>query len=133
MVEFPLGAKPYLWVSQLILVTPARRKSNGSVGKPAFSRYGIRKDPRQQSTWSGIFFLTASLESAETSSIMPCGKFGAEATNRTVFELMRRATDGMWTLYVGDLQSTRCTFIPKYSPAFKKAACAVLGMILEDD
>lgn len=80
-----------------MLVTPLSLKSKSSVSKPAFSRKGTRKDPRQQSTWSGILRLTASLEREVISSIMPWGKLGAEPTRRTVLLLMRRATDGMWT------------------------------------
>lgn len=87
-----MGAKPYLCVSQLMEVTPLRRKSKGTVSKPAFSRKGRRKEPRQQSTWSGRRFLSASLDSAEMSSMMPCGKLGAEPTRRMVLLLMRRAT-----------------------------------------
>jgi hypothetical protein len=54
----------------------------------------MRKDPRQQSTCRGIFFLIAKRESEVISSIMPWGKFGAEPTRRMVFELIRRETDG---------------------------------------
>lgn len=87
-----MGAKPYLCVSQLIDVTPLSRKSKGVVSKPAFSRNGMRKEPRQQSTCSGRFLLSAILESAEMSSMMPCGKFGAEPTRRMVLRLTRRET-----------------------------------------
>lgn len=50
MMEEPLAAKPYLCVSQDIDVTPSTRKSKGVVGSPAFSRKGMIKLPRQQST-----------------------------------------------------------------------------------
>ncbi len=92
MVELPLGAKPYLCVSQLMEVTPLRRKSKGVVSKPAFSRKGTRKEPRQQSTCRGSCFLRAILERAEMSSMIPCGKLGAEPTRRMVLRLMRRET-----------------------------------------
>jgi hypothetical protein len=41
------------------------------------------------------------------SSIMPCGKFGALPTRRTVLLLRRRATWGMETRYDGAEQGTR--------------------------
>jgi hypothetical protein len=80
-----------------MLVTPLSLKSNNSVSKPAFSRKGTRKDPRQQSTCRGIFLLTASLERPEMSSMIPWGKLGAEPTRITVLLFMRRDTDGRWT------------------------------------
>ena len=65
MQELPLGAKPYLWVSTEMEVTPGERKSkkpsdegeesdeeNGAA-KPALESRGTRKEPRQQSTWRG--------------------------------------------------------------------------------
>src|ERR1700733_5242104 len=89
-VELPLGAKPYLCVSQLMLVTPLSLKSKSSVSKPALSRKGTRNEPRQQSTCRGILRLSASLESADMSSMMPCGKLGADPTMRMVLLLTRR-------------------------------------------
>ena len=91
-MELPFGAKPYLWVSQLMLVTPFNLKSKSSVSKPAFSRKGTRKEPRQQSTCNGILRLMASLERALMSSMIPWGKFGADPTRRTVLLLMSRVT-----------------------------------------
>lgn len=88
----PLGAKPYLCVSQLMEVTPRRRKSKGTVGKPAAERKGTRNEPRQQSTWRGMCRRRASLEREAMSSMMPWGKLGAEPTRRTVLLLMRRET-----------------------------------------
>jgi hypothetical protein len=96
-VELPLGAKPYLCVSHEIDVTPLRRKSKSVVSKPALSRKGTRKEPRQQSTWRGSFFFRARRESEVMSSMMPWGKLGAEPTRRIVLPLMRRATEGMST------------------------------------
>ena len=76
----PLGAKPYLCTSQLILDTPSSRKSNGSVGYPAFSKYGTIKEPKQASTCSGTRRRMAMRESAAISSIVPNGKLGADPT-----------------------------------------------------
>lgn len=54
-----------------MLVTPLSLKSKSSVSKPALSRKGTRKDPRQQSTCSGILRFTASLERELMSSMIP--------------------------------------------------------------
>lgn len=94
----PLGAKPYLCVSQLMLVTPLRVKSNGADGNPARERKGMRKEPRQQSTWRGRDLRRASRERAEMSSMMPWEKEGADPTRRMVFRLMSREMLGMCTL-----------------------------------
>ena len=94
----PLGAKPYLWVSQLILVTPLRVKSNGVVANPARARNGIRNEPRQASTWSGIRLRMATRDKAAMSSMIPCGKVGAEPTRIMVLVLIRREKEGIWTL-----------------------------------
>ena len=94
----PLGAKPYLCVSQLILVTPLRAKSNGTEGNPARERKGMRNDPRQQSTWRGRDLRRASRERALMSSMMPWEKEGADPTRRTVLLLMSREMLGMCTL-----------------------------------
>ena len=67
----PFGAKPYLWVSQDMLVTPLLVKSKSGASKPARVRNGIRKEPRQQSTWRRIDRLRASLDKAGMSSVMP--------------------------------------------------------------
>lgn len=91
----PLGAKPYLCVSQLILVTPLRLKSNGAEGNPARERNGTRKDPRQQSTWRGSDFRRARRDSVVMSSMMPCAKEGAEPTRRIVLLLIRREMLGI--------------------------------------
>jgi hypothetical protein len=115
-----LGAKPYLWVSQLMLVTPFSLKSKSSVSKPAFSKKGTRNDPRQQSTCNGILRFTASLERAVMSSIIPWGKLGAEPTRSTVLLLMSRETLLTSTWYVGAVQATRWTLMPKYEPALRK-------------
>jgi hypothetical protein len=78
-------------------VTPLRRKSKGTASKPALERKGRRKEPRQQSTWRGRLRLRASLERAAMSSMMPCGKLGAEPTRRIVLRLMRRLVRRMST------------------------------------
>jgi len=75
-----------------MLVTPLSLKSKSSVSNPAFSRNGTRKEPKQQSTWSGILRFTASLEREDMSSIMPWGKLGAEPMSRTVLLFIRRET-----------------------------------------
>lgn len=116
-----MGAKPYLWVSQLMLVTPFSLKSKSSVSKPAFSKKGTKNDPRQQSTCNGILRFTASLERAVMSSIIPWGKLGAEPTRSTVLLLMSRETLLTSTWYVGAGQATRWTLMPKYEPALRKA------------
>ncbi len=110
-----MGANPYLWVSQLILVTPLRVKSNGTVGKPARERKGTRNEPRQQSTCRGSlpFLRRARRERAEMSSMMPWGKFGAEPTSRIVLLLIRAETLEMETWYSGAGQATRWTLILK--------------------
>jgi hypothetical protein len=54
-----------------MLVTPFSLKSKGSVSKPAFSRNGTRKEPRQQSTCNGSLRFNASLDRELMSSIMP--------------------------------------------------------------
>ena len=107
MTELPLGAKPYLWVSQLMLVTPLRRKSKSSDSKPARERKGTMKEPRQQSTWSGILRLMARRERDDMSSMMPWGKLGAEPTRRMVLLLMRRETLEIVTRWDGLAQATR--------------------------
>lgn len=63
-----IGRMRTLCVSQLILVTPSTRKSNGSTGKPAFSKKGMMKLPRQQSTCRPILCFFASLPRATMSS-----------------------------------------------------------------
>lgn len=88
MMEDPLAAKPYLWVSHDIEVTPSTRKSNGVVGKPAFSKNGMMKLPRQQSTWRPTLYFLANLPNATISSAIPWGKLTAEpAIYRTVIFL----------------------------------------------
>ena len=91
-----------LCVSQLILITPGRRKSNGFIGNPASSMKAIRKPPRHASTCNGIPCWTAILkqsgwrkrssamstwEISSIGSIEPCGKLGADATS---FKRIRR-------------------------------------------
>ena len=93
----PLGANPYLCVSQLMLVTPLLTKSKGGAGKPARARKGTRKEPRQQSTCRGKVFRRARRERAAMSSITPCGKEGADPTRRIVLLFIRRLMLGMWT------------------------------------
>ena len=76
MTLLPFGAKPYLCVSTLMDVTPGRRKSRyeeEAMGKPAEFRRGTRKEPKQQSTCKGNECVKASLESAASGSMMPCG------------------------------------------------------------
>ena len=80
MQELPLGAKPYLCVSQDMDVTPLSRKSNVSMGKPDFVRKGRRKEPRHASTWKGMRRRRAMRDRPVRSSIMPWGKLGAEPT-----------------------------------------------------
>ena len=94
-VELPLGAKPYLCVSQLMLVTPLRAKSKGVVSKPARARKGTRKEPRQQSTCRGRRLRSARREREAMSSMMPWGKLGAEPTRRIVLLLISREMEGM--------------------------------------
>lgn len=84
-----------------MLVTPLRMKSKGSQGKPARERNGTRNEPRQQSTWRGRELRSARRESADMSSMIPCGKDGAEPTRRMVLPLIRREMLGIWTLYEG--------------------------------
>ena len=78
-----LGPKPYLWVSQLILVTPSREKSNGlslylpfasPLESPVTLRKGTMNEPRQQSTCKPILCFLASAESWMMSSWFPSGK-----------------------------------------------------------
>ena len=64
------------------------------------------------------------------SSMMPWGKFGADPTSSTVLPLMRRETCEILTWYAGAGQETKWILMPKYSPAFRKAVCAVSGRIL---
>ena len=73
---------------------------------------------------------SASRDSAPMSSVTPCGKLGAEPTKSTVLGLISRATAPTSTWYDGDGQATRWQRMEKYDAAFKKAACAVSGMIL---
>jgi hypothetical protein len=71
-------------------VTPSTLKSNGTEGNPAFSRKGIMKLPRQQSTWKPMLYLFASLPRPTISSWHPSGKLIAEPTtwkNPDKFEL----------------------------------------------
>ena len=58
----------------------------------------MMKEPRQQSTCNGSFFLWASLLRLEMSSMMPWGKLGALPTSRTVLGFIKRETEGMCTL-----------------------------------
>ncbi|KAH3682766.1 hypothetical protein WICPIJ_006225 [Wickerhamomyces pijperi] len=52
ITDEPLGANPYLWVSQEMEVTPGTRKSKGgsTPSNPALDIYAITKEPKQQST-----------------------------------------------------------------------------------
>jgi len=93
-----LGAKPYLCVSQLMLVTPGTRKSKSGAWKPERARKGIRKEPRQQSTCRHVLRDCARRPRVGMSSTMPWGKLGALPTRRIVFELRRRDTCDVETL-----------------------------------
>ena len=50
--EVPLAAKPNLWVSADIDVTPGRRKSKGGTGYPSRAAQGSTNPPRQASVWN---------------------------------------------------------------------------------
>lgn len=147
-----------------MLVTPFKRKSNSPMPYPADSRKGTMKEPlsrkcqkvlstsfdqyyRQQSTCSGILYLTASAESSGMGSTIPSGKFGAEPTSyrwrqldlplfcdpaltRIVLALIAR-----FTLFKSAFRLISSTgiwwiLIPKYCPALSKAACAEIGITL---
>ena len=77
-----------LWVSQLMLVTPSTRKSKGSnlyhpswpPERPAGSKKGTMKLPRQQSTCKPTLYWEARRPSAGISSWFPSGKLIADPT-----------------------------------------------------
>lgn len=94
----PLGAKPYLWVSTLMAVTPGTRKSNGAMGNPASVANAATNEPRQQSTWNPIAPrpapASASLATSWTGSMTPWPKDGAEATRMMVFLFINDCESG---------------------------------------
>ena len=71
---------PTLWVSQLMLVTPGKRKSMSGRLKPASSINGVKKPPRHESTCRGILYLTASFDNSSMGSMAPLGNCGADPT-----------------------------------------------------
>ena len=86
MSSYPIPSRYEHWkrtlcVSQLIAVTPSTLKSNGSTGKPAGSRKGIMKLPRQQSTCRPTLYFFANLPKATISSWQPSGKLIADPTS----------------------------------------------------
>lgn len=65
-------------VSHDIEVTPSTLKSKGWAGNPASSKNGTKKLPKQQSTCIPILRFFAIAANVGISSIIPCGKFGAD-------------------------------------------------------
>lgn len=70
-----------LCVSADILVTPGRRKSKGFIGYPAFSMNGKMNPPKQQSTWTGTWYVLPKAAICSIPSIIPWGNWGAEPTS----------------------------------------------------
>jgi len=85
-IETPFGAKPYLWGSTEIDVTPGILKSTwwGSL-KPACSVNGRIKPPKQQSLWQPIPHFWAKAAISGVGSKFPYGKSGALETSSIVF------------------------------------------------
>ena len=72
IVDAPFGARPYLWISAEMLVTPGTRKSQSGMSSPRSSSQGSTKPPTHASTWNGIFLRTAMRAISSIGSITPC-------------------------------------------------------------